>query len=430
MDGRYLLAIYKIKPSSLKGSLSIPPSKSHTLRAILFAALAKGTSKIEHFLPSPDTKAMIEAVRLLGAEVTIESNIMIIKGVAGKPTVADDVIQCENSGLVLRLIGAIAGLIPAYTILTGDKSIRHKRPIKPLLIALRELGADAYSARGDGYAPILIRGPITKNRATLDGKDSQPVSGMLITAAFAPHPIELYVYNAGEKPWIDLTLSWLNRLQIPYMADGYSYYRLQGNSIIAPFSYSVPGDWGSAAFPIAAALLTNSDLTINNLDNEDIQGDKKILSLLQEMGAKIAIEKNSVRVEKGGSLRGIKIDINSCIDALPILAVVGAFAEGTTEIAGGQIAREKESDRIAAITAELKKMGAKIEERQDGVIIQKSTLKGSELESHHDHRIALSLSIAALAAKGESTIHGVECTQKSYPGFFPDFHAIGAKIEI
>lgn len=419
-----------ITPSVLKGEIVIPPSKSHTLRAILFASLAQGVSTIDQILPSPDTEAMIHAVQLLGAIVTRKDQSLKILGVSGNPCIADDVIQCGNSGQVLRFIGAIAALNSGYTILTGDHSIRHHRPVQPLLDGLQQLGATALSSRGDGYAPILIKGPLTRNHATIEGRDSQPVSGLLIASAFAPHPIDLHVTNPGEMPWVALTLDWFKRLGISYAAINFTHYQMLGSSKVDAFHYSVPGDFSSAAFPIVAALITNSEVTIRNVDMTDIQGDKALIPILQQMGAKISVdvEARLLVVHKGSCLQGIKININDFVDALPILSVVGCFAKGKTEIYNGAIARKKESDRIHAMTCELRKMGASIEEMEDGLIIHSSILQGTYLNTYHDHRIALSLSIAALAAKGESVITGIECIAKTYPHFCHDFIAIGAKI--
>lgn len=419
-----------IHPSSLQGDLTIPASKSHTLRAILFGALAKGTSHVEHFLSSPDTTAMIDAVRLLGAKIQIEPDVLHISGFGGIPQRADDVIQCGNSGQVLRFVGALAGLIPLFTILTGDASLRYRRPLAPLLSAMEQLGAFAISTKDDGHAPIVIRGPFTKKIAYLDGADSQPISGLLIAAAFASHPIELHVINPGEKPWIDLTLDWFNRLGIPYSAQNYTYYSLEGSAQIKGFSYRVPGDFSTAAFGIAAALATRSELTLHNIDIEDIQGDKALILVLEQMGALFHLNKKNktLTIEKNSRLKGGLVDINNFIDALPILAVLGCFAENPIEIINGTIARKKESDRISCIARELKKMGARIKEKQDGLTIYPSQLNGAELNTYNDHRLALSLSIAALGATSPSKIGGIECANKTYSSFYDDFRKIGAQL--
>jgi 3-phosphoshikimate 1-carboxyvinyltransferase len=414
---------WKIAPSSLRGTLQVPPSKSHTLRAIFFAALASGTSRIENWLRSPDSLAMIEAVRKIGAVVEVGETLMI-QGC--NPRVPEDVIDCGNSGIVLRFVGALAGLLPGYTILTGDASIRHSRPVKPLLDGLMQLGAFAVS--NSGHAPIIVKGPITGSMASLDGSDSQPVSGLLIAAAFAPHPIEIRVVNPGEKPWIDLTLAWLSKLGIPYEREGYDRYFLSGQATIQGFQTCISGDFSSAAYGIAAALITGSTLTIEHLDLTDSQGDKAVIDLLQKMGAHITMNGTSMTVHPS-EITGCTIDVNDFIDALPILAVLGCFARGRTTLVNGAIARNKESDRIRSIVSELKKMGASIEEREDGLVVEQSILQGAKLESHADQRIALSLAVAAMGAKGICAIEGVACADKTYPTFAADFQQIGAELE-
>lgn len=373
---------------------------------------------------------MINAVKLFGAKVMKEGNCLRIEGCRGELQTPTDVIDCRNSGIVLRFIGALAALTPQYTVLTGDNSIRQQRVIKPLLDGLEQLGAFAKTTRGGEYAPLIIRGPLLSSKAHIDGKDSQPVSALLIAGALSPHGIELTVENPGETPWIDMTLHWLQKFQIPYIAKNYTHYHVKGNGRIPSFHYKVPGDYSSAAFPLAAALIQNQPLTLHNLDPEEIQGDKKIIPWLQKMGARIEWGSDSLTLHPGSHLKGIQIDVNECIDALPILAVVGCFAEGKTELMNGAIARKKESDRISAITEELKKMGARIQERPDGLVIEQSILSGASLYSHKDHRIAMSLAVAALAANGKSTVDGVEWIDKTYPTFTQDFIDKGAHFDL
>lgn len=421
---------WKISSSFLKGSMKIPASKSQSMRAILFALLANGKSQIKNFLKSPDVYAMLTACHHLGAFIEEEENCLNIKGVGGKICGAEDVIQSGNSGLVLRLIGSVSALGSRPIVITGDHSIRHLRPVVPLLEALSQLGVEAISTRDDGRAPIIIRGPMRSGSATLNGEDSQPVSGLLIASAFAAGAIEIFVTNPGEKPWVNLTLDWLDRVGISYIQKNFSYYKLEGKASIAGFEYHVPADFSSLSYPLAAAILTGSELQIDNLDFSDLQGDKKVISYFQKMGASIEIEetKKKLIVKKNAKLFGISIDINDCIDALPLLAVVGCFAEGKTEIAGAAIARQKESDRISCIVQELKKMGALIEETPDGLIVYRSSLKGAEVNSCSDHRIALSLAIAALATSGETIIHGTACAEKSFPNFCEHMKQVGACI--
>lgn len=414
------MADLTITPSKIAKEISVPSSKSHTIRAILFASFANGTSSIESPLDSPDTIAMIDAMRQFGAIIEKKEKVLKIQGFNGKPKVASDIIQCGNSGQVLRFVGALSGLLSQYTVLTGDHSIRHNRPIRPLLDGLTQLGASAFSTKGDDFAPIVVKGPLTRNFAKIDGIDSQPISGLLIASAFAPHAITLEVTNPGEKPWVALTLDWFKRLGISYTAYEFSKFEIKGLTKLDPFSYSVPGDFSSAAFPIAAAIITNSELIVNNVDMNDIQGDKAVISLLEKMGAKISHAEKKIIVHQGAKLSGLKIDINDFIDALPILAVIACFANSVTEITNAKIARNKESDRISSITKELRKMGAQIEEKSDGLVISPSVLKGATLQTYHDHRMALALTVAALGAKGESTILGMDCITKTYPTFLQD----------
>jgi len=423
---------FHIHPSSIKGAVAIPPSKSHTLRAILFAAMAKGNSEIRNFLHSPDSTAMIEAMRAFGAKIDIAANHLLIRGLSGKLEAAENVIDSGNSGQVLRFVGALAALCPAYTVITGDHSIRHNRPVKPLLSALSQLGALADSARLDGYAPIIIKGKMQSGKAHLPGEDSQPVSGMLIACSFLQGKSTIEVSDPGEKPWIDLTLFWLKKFDIHVEHQNYTHYHIPGNAKIDGFNTVIPGDFSSAAFPIAAALVTGSELTLTNIDMNDCQGDKKLIEVLQKMGAKIDIDhtKKTLHIHKNSKLKGMRIDINDFIDAVPILSVIGCYAEGTTEIVNAGVARKKESDRIHAMATELKKMGANIHENPDGLKISHSPLSGAHLDSWRDHRIAMSLCIAALGATGHTKIEGAECVSKTYPGFAHDFRAIGADIEV
>lgn len=421
-----------VQKKSLSGIIAIPASKSHTLRALLFASLAKGTSIIKNYLPSKDAEAMISACRLFGAKIDLSATGIVIEGLNGKVTTTEDVIYAGNSGIVLRFCAAIGALGKHPVVITGDHSIRHQRPMHSLLNGLSQLGVTAISMRDDGYAPVIIQGPIKFNKAEIFGEDSQPVSALLIASAFANHPIEINVKNPGEKPWIALTLHWFDRLRIPYEQSQFEKYLLFGNAHYEGFNYTVPGDFSSAAFPIAAALITGSELTLTNIDMSDPQGDKELISTLQKMGAKIIIdEKNrSLRIQKESALIGITVDINNFIDAITILAVVACFAEGETLILNGAIAKQKECDRIACIVKELKKMGADISETDDGILIQKSKLHGAKVYSHQDHRMAMSLAVAALGADGETEISDIDCISKTYPSFLEDFNRIGAEIRV
>lgn len=421
-----------IKKSTLQGELKIPPSKSQTLRAILFGALASGTTTIRHFLPSPDAFAMIDACRSIGANITVEGTTLRIHGTNGVVVPKSNVLNVGNSGIVLRFMTALTALSTTPFIITGDKSITSQRPMQPLLSALTQLGVSARSIAGNGFAPVEVQGPMKGGKATVQGADSQPVSALLIAGALGKHPLSLEVIDPGEKPWVALTLSWFDRLKISYKQEGFNQFSVSGNSQILGFEYTVPGDFSSAAFPIVAALITNSTLTLYNLDREDCQGDKKVLDVLCRMGALIEYDSalKAVHVKNGALLYGIEIDINDFIDAITILAVVACFAEGETRIINAAVAKQKECNRIGCIASELKKMGADIEPTEDGLIIRKSRLKGAKVHSYHDHRMAMSLAVAGLAAEGVTEVEAIECVAKTYPEFFEEFKRLGANMEM
>lgn len=415
-----------VRGGTLSGTISPPPSKSHTHRALLFGMMGKGETVIHRPLLSPDTLATMHAITQFGAEVKQGGDTLFIQG-GFSP--ASDVIQVHNSGIAYRFLTALSALLPTYTVLTGDESIRTRRPITPLLSALEQLGAFATGARGDGKAPILVRGPIRKGICHLDGADSQPVSALLIATSFLEGATEIFVENPGEKPWIDLTLSYLERLGAKISSDHYRHYRVEGALSYSGFTMTIPADFSSAAFLIGAALVTQSTLCLSGLDPNDGQGDKKVIEHLQNMGASLFWDETGLQITPSSELRGTEIDINETIDALPLLAVIATFASTKTLLYNGAIARKKESDRIASIASELKKMGAKIEEREDGLLIFPSPLRGARVQSHNDHRIGLALAIAGLGAKGETLIVDTECTAKTYPTFVKDLQLIGANIE-
>jgi 3-phosphoshikimate 1-carboxyvinyltransferase len=392
--------------------------------------MGKGKTHIHNYLPSPDTRAMRDAIHQFGAEVTFGKKEVILTGVGGNFSQQERTIDAGNSGLVLRLIGALAALSPSSTLITGDRSICTNRPIHPLVDALRQLGATADYLEQEGYAPLRIRGSLQPGTARLSGEDSQPVSGLLIAASFLPGKTEIIVDNPGEKPWIDLTLNWLARFNLRVEQQRHTRYVVQGYGEVEGFDYTIPGDLSSAAFPLAAAIVTNSEITLHGIDMTDCQGDKKLIEVLIAMGAQIDIDpaRHTLTVKRGSHLRGMKLDINDYIDGITILAVLACYAEGTTEIVNAAIARRKECDRIRAICTELQNMGAQIEETSDGLIISHSPLRGARLNSHADHRMAMSLAVAALGASGESTIDNVDCVSKTFPTFAQDFSRLGASI--
>lgn len=423
---------YIIKKSKLQGEITIPPSKSQTLRAILFGTLASGKSIIYDYLPGSDTKSMVEACRSFGATITILSTHMEITGLSGEINGAEDVINAGNSGIVLRFCSGLSALSTKPIVITGDYSIRHLRAMQPLIDALAKLGVKAISTKEDGFAPVIIQGPVTKTQVIISGQDSQGVSALLIALNFVKESMEIFVENPGERPWVLMTLNWLDRFKIPYVNKNFEHYQLFGSSKIPGFEYLVPGDLSSASFPIAAALITDSEITLKNIDMTDCQGDKELIYLFQKMGALIEFDhpNKMIHVKKGGKLSGVTVDINDFIDAVTILAVIGCYAEGKTHIYNAKGAKGKECNRLHAITTELKKMNANIQETEDGLIVQKSNLIGAKVNSYNDHRMCMALGCAGLGANGETEISDVECVGKTFPSFLEDFKALQANITL
>lgn len=421
---------YIIRPGGVSGEISIPSSKSQTLRSILFAALADGKSFIRSPLESLDSFAMIKACKSLGASIKLLGNDLEIEGVKGNISFTEDVIDAGNSGLILRFISAIAALGNQPVVITGDHSIQHQRPMGVMLQALQQLGVRAESTKKNGFAPVIIQGPFRGGSAIISGQDSQPISALLMAGALCAEGLSLEVTEPGEKPWIDMTLQWLCNLGVQVKQRDYCSYQIRGGAVWSGFDYKVPGDWSSAAFPIAAALITNSSLTINNINSDDPQGDKKIIEILRKMNANIELQETKLHISSGQSLKGIEIDINDCIDAITILSVIACYASGTTRIKNAAVARNKECNRISCITSELKKMGANIQETEDGVVVTGTPLHGEKVQSYHDHRMAMSLAIAGLGASSPTVIHDADCVSKTYDSFSDDMKAIGADLEV
>ncbi|GAB4229434.1 MAG: 3-phosphoshikimate 1-carboxyvinyltransferase [Chlamydiales bacterium] len=418
-----------VSNSFLKGIIQIPPSKSHTLRAIIYAMLAKGESVINNPLTSPDTQHALKIAQTIGSTYSQSENSIIISGVNGDLSSLQKKQHffVGNSGILLRFITALGALGHQPVRIDGDAQIQQQRQLTDLSQGIRQLGGSVHFENRRGYAPLTVCGPVKLRYALIHGNDSQPVSALLLALAFSLEGGILEVRSPGETPWIDLSLSWFRRLNIPYTQQGYSSYEVPGSAKIDGFHFTVPGDFSSAAFPIVAALITNSELALTGLDFQDEQGDKHLITILREMGGDLEVRNGILHVEPS-QLKGISIDVNLCIDALPILGVAACYAQGTTCLYNGAVARTKECDRIHSLAMELKKMGALIEETTDGLIIHGSPLQGAEVDSHGDHRMAMALIVAGFAATGSTTVKDIRCIEKTFPNFIPIFRKLGGNI--
>lgn len=418
----------KVSKSDVWGTVEAPPSKSYTHRAIVIGSLGH-YAKITRPLLSADTLATIDACRAFGAEIRQDGDAIEIAGVIGKPAVPDNVIDAKNSGTTLRLCMSVAALADGATVLTGDGSLR-KRPNGPLIKALNDLGAVCYSTRGTATAPIVVHGIMEGGRVTMPGNvSSQFISSLLISCPFAKRDTRLDIEGElKSKPYVDVTIEMLQAAGCE-IESGYREFSIPSGQDYDLKAYRVPGDFSSAAYPLAAAAITKSRVTVANLF-ESKQGDAAILEYLLDMGANVYwdTDDGTVTVE-GGDLHGIDIDAGATPDLVPTLAVLAACADGITNIENAEHVRYKETDRLHAITTELRKMGAEIDERQDGLTIKGGRLQGVAVKGYDDHRIVMSLAVAGLAAEGATTIDTAESVSISYPGFFDDMRKLGAKVE-
>lgn len=411
----------------LEGVLKAPPSKSYTIRAVIAALLSDGVSTIRDPLYSLDTEACIKACAKLGAKIKQGQDALVIEGTCGKITAPERVLDTENSGTTIRLLTGIAGLADTKITLTGDASIQ-KRPIGELLDALSQLGVEVDSE--NEFPPHSVTGPLQGGVCKIRGDiSSQFISSLLMSAPYAREDTVINVTTAlKSRPYVDLTLSVLEKFRVKIDNLDYASFKIPCKQVYTATKYTVEGDYSSAAFLLAAAAITESDVTVKNLFADSKQADKKIVDILRQMGADVTVNKESIQVKGNKHLNAITMDLSDSPDLVPICSVLASLAEGETVIENVAHARLKECDRIHAMAVELSKMGADIEEREDGLLIQGGGLSGGAvIESWHDHRIVMSMAVAALAAGGETTIKDSEVAAVTYPNFTKDIREIGAK---
>ena len=419
----------EIQPSSLSGSVRIPGSKSHTIRALAIGSLAHGESIIEQPLDSLDTQAAVNTYRALGAVIDTAGPGWRVVGTGGRLQAPKKPIDVGNSGTALRIAMGSAALLPSAikVTFTGDEQIR-RRPHGPLLQSLNDLGAKARSIAADGTAPLEISGQLAGGKTTVDGTTSQYLSSLLLACPLAKADSEIRVDNLNEWPYVQITLDWLNSQGIKYQQEGWSNFLVQGGQTYGGFRRAIPGDFSSATFFLVAAAITGSTVSLEGLEMSDSQGDKAVLDYLELMGASVERQQHQIKIT-GGQLEGIDIDMNTMPDALPAMAVAAAVAQGQSRLFNVPQARIKETDRIAGMAKELAKMGIRCQELPDGLIIHGGSLKGAELCGHADHRIVMALAVAGLAAKGTTTIDTAEAAAVTFPNFVELMTNVGADIK-
>jgi 3-phosphoshikimate 1-carboxyvinyltransferase len=409
-----------------KGEFSPPPDKSISHRAVMFSSLAKGTSTVRNFLRADDTLSTVNAFRGLGIDIIDEGTTLTIhgRGVHGLSE-PHDILDCGNSGTTIRLLSGVLSGNPFFSVLTGDSSLR-TRPMGRVIKPLSLMGAHIIARDNDHYPPLAIKGGNLKPVTYIMPVASAQVKSSLMLAG---------LYTEGDTEIVepirsrDHSEKMLPAFGAEIIVEGLRII-VRGGRELGPLDTFVPGDFSSAAFFIVAALLIpGAEIIARDVGlNPTRTG---LLEVLKNMGASIEVSNlHEVSGEPVGdiyckgkaALQAVSITgdiIPSLIDEFPVLCVAASLAEGTTVIKGAQELRVKESDRINTIATELRKMGVEIEEYPDGLSIKGAErLRGAEVESHGDHRIAMSMAVAALVADGRTVINNASAVNISFPGFF------------
>jgi 3-phosphoshikimate 1-carboxyvinyltransferase len=311
---------------------------------------------------------------------------------------------------------------------TGDEQIQ-SRPIGPLIDSLNELGAKCASLKNNGKAPATVTGRLIGGKTSIAAFSSQYLTSLLMCTPLAEKDTEINVTLLNEPGYVQMTLDWLDKQSIKYDNDNLRHFKIRGGQQYKSFDSAVPADFSSATFFLCAAALVGDGVTLKGLDFSDSQPDKAVVEYLKVMGADISIAKDSITVRQS-QLKGVEIDMNATPDALPAMAVVGAFAEGQTRLVNVPQARAKETDRIKCMAEELKKLGVDTEELPDGLIIKHSKPKPAVLDGRGDHRIVMALSIAAMAMQGQCTIGTAEAMSVTFPQYAKLMQNLGANIKL
>jgi 3-phosphoshikimate 1-carboxyvinyltransferase len=411
----------EIKPcQQVNATLTLPGSKSYTHRALMAAALAAGESVLTNALAAEDTELTAKALTQLGAAIDWQGTTIRVTGRGGRWLPAALPIYLGNSGTSMRFLTALAALGEGEYLLTGTERLC-QRPLGELLAALGEIGVRAASEKSDGCPPVRVTGGLSGGRAQLSGSiSSQYLSALLFIGPLAPAGLKIDI--TGElvsRPYVDLTLEVLGNFGISYYRKGYRYFELPGGQSYRPREYEIEADASSASYFWAAAALTGGRVSITNLSLESSQGDAAFPQVLARMGCAIESTPEGLTV-RGGTLRGVTVDMATMPDLVPTLAVLAAFAAGDTVMTGVAHLRHKESDRLQAVATELGKLGIEARETADGLVIRGGTPQGAVIHTYNDHRIAMSFAVAGLKAPG-MVITDPDCVAKSFPDFWEYF---------
>lgn len=425
----------KIYPNKLEGKVKIPPSKSMAHRAVICAALSDGISKVTNIDYSDDIIATIDAMRSLGAKINKREDYLEVYGInsADNDIKKSDelrVIDCNESGSTLRFLVPIAALFDGKNNFVGRGNLG-KRPLNTYYEIFDKQGIE-YSYK-EGVLDLVTNGKIKADEFKVKGNiSSQFITGLLFALPLLDGDSKIIITTELEsKGYIDLTLSAIKDFGVEIINNDYKEFIIKGNQKYKSRDYRVEGDYSQAAFFLCADALSNNVIA-DDLKLDSLQGDKEVIDILKRMGVEFQnIDNGIVGSIKDNKLSSTVIDGSQCPDIIPVVTLVAALSKGTTEIINAGRLRIKECDRLNAVTTELNKLGAKITEKQDGLIIEgvEKLQGGVNVWSHKDHRIAMTLSIASTMCDFPIILEDFECVSKSYPQFFENFKSIGGVFD-
>lgn len=406
------------KSAPLDATVTAPPSKSYSVRALLLAAMTPGTTTITNCLDADDTRHALEALRKLGFEVagSFQSGIEIGER---RSMSADDVeIFVGNAGTAMRFFTGWLAFTPGRFLLHGESRM-HERPIGDLVEVLLSIGAEVEYVEKEGYPPLRIRGKRMRGGydVTISAEtSSQFVSALMLGGATLPDGIRLHISSMASAPYIDITADILSTFGAPVRREGNVIEVSAGR--LACDAYRVEGDYSSASYWFAAAAATGGTVRVRGLAIPTAQGDAGFLDILRAMGCEIAVADDEIRVTGPAKLQGGRFDCNETPDIVPTLAAIAPLASSRVEIVNVANLRVKESDRLAVLAGELRRLGVTVEEKSDALLIEPGWSDAPAIiETHNDHRIAMAFAIAGLA-RGGVTIAKEQVVSKSYPRFW------------
>ena len=416
----------RVEKSEINGDIICPPNKSYTHRAIFIASLAMDKSIIKNILRSEDTNATIGACKNFGVEIDDVGNDVTVTS-ANELKIKSDTIDAANSGTTIRIATAIASLADDKITLTGDSSLK-KRPMQPLLDALESLGAQCSSS--NGKPPISVKGRIKGGKVKIPGNmSSQFISALMITAPKLENGLVINIDGKlVSKPYIDATVTTMKKFGVDVeIKTPYKKYIIPEQNYKST-TLTIPSDFSSLALLLAAAVLLGEDLTIKASTGSMPQPDEAIIDILEIMGVVITLNKNIIKIKSPKKLDGGKFDLSDSPDLVPAIAILALKSSKPIEIFNVEHVRYKETDRISIIARELSKLGIKVEEKKDGLILSNSdNLNGADLNSENDHRLFMAFSIAGMYV-GNCTVSDPESVKISYPNFISEMKRVGCKI--